>query len=126
MGKHHRLHAVACTHLGQHSGNVRLDRGLPNDQLVADLAVGQSLRREGEHLSLACREGIDDALLLARPLGRFGLRRRCPAVGVDRRFLRCAGGVVLSELLDHPQSGLRCEEGVAVHHGVNRGDQVLG
>src|SRR3954470_17039672 len=53
VGEDDRLHAVAQAELGQHVGDVGLDRVLAEHELRGDLGVGQAAGDEAQHLELA-------------------------------------------------------------------------
>jgi len=80
--------------------DVRLHRGLAQEELVGDLRVGQAARHEAEHLELARRQ-----------------------LGEHRR--RSARGRRARELLDQALRDARRDQRVAGRHDADGRDQIL-
>ena len=70
VGEDDGLDPVAQVQLGQGVGDVRLDRGLAEEEFLGDLAVGQAARHEREDLAFAVGEARQGLLLASRARGR--------------------------------------------------------
>ena len=59
VGEDDRLDPVAQVQLGQHVGDVGLDRRLPDEELPGDLGVSQAAGDKRQHLGLALSQAIE-------------------------------------------------------------------
>src|SRR3954470_1404841 len=57
--KHDRLDAIAQRELGEHVGDVGLNRRVTYDEVIGDLRVGQAAREQPQNVELAWRELVE-------------------------------------------------------------------